>query len=446
MDAASVSSLTDPASRGATSRQDANDGIQGWLDEFHMRRSRVMLYGVPSLNQMPQAHYYACHVMSDSGHGPMDIPEHHRRSCSRSSSSSSGSTSRSSLFEETEVQITPSRSSSIDHMVGFQRQTTPNLGTSRLPCEFVRYHDCGATFDIDDEEGWIAHIAHHLCNKFPPHCICWFCNREFVAQSDSLADCWVSYHARMLHIAQHFRIQHLVASQIRPDFFFLDHLHHHMLIRVDMYNHEIINASELIAHSDLTSSTSSGGFDLESLSEDGGTLQIPRENHSNRGALGSLEPEDAGGSRLGSKSHPEDDLSLDGPDLVVETGSRNHTSSRSNEKHVKGSLTTSNTASSKTTKEMTPEEIAFARRNAVIDHVMTWFKVALTRKLSEWACGRGDRSPENATIPETESNPSGDRLHLADTRGQRGSKRRKHVADGEENDGMSDDNNEEETK
>lgn len=80
--------------------------------------------------------------------------------------------------------------------------------------------------------------------NFPAHCICWFCNREYIAQSNSAADRWASYQARMHHIARHFRTQGFRANQIRPDYFFLDYIYRHGLIRDEEYRHAI-NLHEL---------------------------------------------------------------------------------------------------------------------------------------------------------------------------------------------------------
>ncbi|KAH7160643.1 hypothetical protein EDB81DRAFT_321717 [Dactylonectria macrodidyma] len=224
------------------------DGISGWLDEFHMRRDRGMPYVVASSNQVPQRHYYAPRIMSESSQTPRSVAANRRVSCDNASSSSGG-TSYPSLFDQ-DIRTVSSKSSN-PSAIGPPRHQQhrpipgPGPGPSRLPCEFVEYHGCEATFDADDTEAWIAHIAYHLGNNFPMHCICWFCNREFVAQSDSPADCWVSYHARMLHIARHFRDQGLQAAQMRPDFFFLDHLRHHMLISDDEFYRATSNQHEL---------------------------------------------------------------------------------------------------------------------------------------------------------------------------------------------------------
>ncbi|KAH7149803.1 hypothetical protein B0J13DRAFT_522889 [Dactylonectria estremocensis] len=210
------------------------DAIPGWLNEFHMQRSRGMPYGVPPPNQMPQRHYYASRIMSESSQAPRSA---NSQVSWGSASSSSDATSYPSLFDQ-DIRTVSSKSSN-PASIGPPRnhQHRPNLGPgpSRLPCEFIHYHGCQTTFDADDQEGWIAHVAYHLGNNFPAHCICWFCDREFVAQSNSPEDCWFSYHTRMSHIAGHFRDQGLQVAQMRPDFFFLDHLRHHMLISDDEF-------------------------------------------------------------------------------------------------------------------------------------------------------------------------------------------------------------------
>lgn len=126
-----------------------------------------------------------------------------------------------------------------EHPWHYQKhQLVSGPSPSRLPCEFVGYDHCEETFNIDDKDGWISHIIQcHLGNNFPPRCICWFCDEEYVAQSSSTVDCWESYQLRMDHIAEHFRTSNLGVDEIRPDFFFLDHIHRHGLVSKEEYRH-----------------------------------------------------------------------------------------------------------------------------------------------------------------------------------------------------------------
>lgn len=107
----------------------------------------------------------------------------------------------------------------------------PQERSSPLLCEFVRYSKCRAIFDPDDVEGWIKHNAkEHLKKEYPVYSICWFCDDyTFRASTDSRDGRRHAYHDRMRHIAEHFH-EGWTGEDMRPDFFFLDHLHENKLI------------------------------------------------------------------------------------------------------------------------------------------------------------------------------------------------------------------------
>ncbi|KAH6990434.1 hypothetical protein BKA56DRAFT_206951 [Ilyonectria sp. MPI-CAGE-AT-0026] len=211
--------------------------LAGWVEDFHAQRSRNPGYFQPS-SETPS--YYAPRIMSESSHLPMPSAG------TQYSSASSAGTQCSSMFDDVYTHSSMSTSPPDDAPPHhYQHQPVLGPGPSRLLCEWVEYGHCGATFNVNDEEGWISHIVQsHLGNNFPTHCVCWFCDGEFIAQSNSAADCWVSYQARMYHIADHFRTQGLRANQMRPDHFFLDHIHRHGLIRDEEYRYAI-NSHEL---------------------------------------------------------------------------------------------------------------------------------------------------------------------------------------------------------
>lgn len=107
----------------------------------------------------------------------------------------------------------------------------PPLHRQLLPCEFAWFTDCEEMFDLDQEEAWVQHMAaHHLLWKFPRYTICWFCDdAEFRAKSSALRDRKVAYTQRICHVAEHFRLGRTI-SDVRADFFFLDHIYDHGLI------------------------------------------------------------------------------------------------------------------------------------------------------------------------------------------------------------------------
>ncbi|KAH8125438.1 hypothetical protein ACSS6W_010552 [Trichoderma asperelloides] len=95
----------------------------------------------------------------------------------------------------------------------------------QLPCEFYGYDDCEETFDLNNVNGWVQHICgHHLIWRLPRDCICWFCDDAVFRTVDETADEREhNYRARMHHIADHYA-RGATTSDIRPDFYFLDHL------------------------------------------------------------------------------------------------------------------------------------------------------------------------------------------------------------------------------
>ncbi|KAL6906954.1 hypothetical protein GGI43DRAFT_247445 [Trichoderma evansii] len=95
----------------------------------------------------------------------------------------------------------------------------------QLPCEFYGYENCEETFDLNSFDDWVQHICgHHLRWRLPRYCICWFCDDAVFHAVDETADEREhNYRARMHHIADHFG-HGATMSEIRPDFYFLDHL------------------------------------------------------------------------------------------------------------------------------------------------------------------------------------------------------------------------------
>ncbi|KAF7543200.1 hypothetical protein G7Z17_g10924 [Cylindrodendrum hubeiense] len=213
------------------------DGLNSWLNDFEQQRGRNDSYTFQSSSQMPPSRcYYAPRIMSESCYAPGAGTQGSQGPWSNSSWSNSTS-SYPSVFSDAQ---TASSRSTMPPSQGpprhRQHRPVPGPGPSNLICEFIGYDLCDARFDIDDEQGWIEHMAQaHLGNNFPAQCMCWFCDAQFIAQSNSDADCWASYEARMHHIAGHFRTQGLRADQMRPDYYFLDHIHRQRLISEDQF-------------------------------------------------------------------------------------------------------------------------------------------------------------------------------------------------------------------
>lgn len=176
------------------------------------------------------AHYAPSLMMSE-----VERPRIRRRE----PSSSSGGTIQSSTFDPSDtissVSTAPQSTTSRRRRDHERRPSVPmpQDRSSRLVCEFFRYSKCHATFDPNDVEGWIKHNAkEHLKKEYPMYSICWFCDGyKFQAISDSRDDRRQAYNDRMRHIAGHFHgHDSLTGHDMRPDFFFLNHLNDNNLI------------------------------------------------------------------------------------------------------------------------------------------------------------------------------------------------------------------------
>ncbi|KAK2593971.1 hypothetical protein QQS21_008330 [Conoideocrella luteorostrata] len=112
-----------------------------------------------------------------------------------------------------------------------QRPMIPQFGLGSLPCEFKNLSGCDMVFQFLEVNQWIEHmINEHLVACFPTYSICWFCDAAtFDGSSRGAAGRSQLYRQRMHHIATHFYAGE-IAAEIRPDFFFLDHLHENNLI------------------------------------------------------------------------------------------------------------------------------------------------------------------------------------------------------------------------
>ncbi|KPM45801.1 hypothetical protein AK830_g811 [Neonectria ditissima] len=204
--------------------------INGWIRDFNDRSSGRNLF----VSDMPRQTYYAPSIMSES-----QVPR------SNTSWATSATPYQDDVFDGTDSGSFYSMSTA-PSLNGPQRQRqflpipapahAAAPPASRLVCEFVGYHSCDETFSVDEEDAWIEHVAYHLHYIFPAITICWFCNEEYRARSGSNADFRACFRERMYHIADHFR-RGLGVDQMRPDHYFLNHLHQYGLITDDQFNH-----------------------------------------------------------------------------------------------------------------------------------------------------------------------------------------------------------------
>jgi hypothetical protein len=109
---------------------------------------------------------------------------------------------------------------------------------SILPCEFAWMGyggKCNAIFHPHETDLWIDHIiSYHLRDKLPSKALCWFCDDYmFDARVATKGDRRANFDNRMAHISQHID-EGKTVHQIRPDFYFLEHLKKHKLISQDV--------------------------------------------------------------------------------------------------------------------------------------------------------------------------------------------------------------------
>lgn len=130
-------------------------------------------------------------------------------------------------------------------------QPTAGIGTAlssigrevTVPCEFFRLDGCRVRGSMHAMDRLVDHTALHLRGNFPEHTACWFCDEVFdvphaLAQSSfgSAEDNRVAcYRSRMVHIMEHFRDEGFTDGNVRPEFFFLNHVWDHGLISEAVY-------------------------------------------------------------------------------------------------------------------------------------------------------------------------------------------------------------------
>ena len=166
----------------------------------------------------------------------------HQKERSHASTSSSGATKHSTLFDRSSDTCSVSSSACTDiprngpEPLHRQRPPLPlpspwSVPAPLMPCEFHWYDDCQVQLGLHDVDDLVDHILMvHLNETPPPYSICWFCDQgKFKSVTESPEEREAAYRRRMAHIASHFR-NGLTVAEIRPDFFFLEHLHNNGLI------------------------------------------------------------------------------------------------------------------------------------------------------------------------------------------------------------------------
>ncbi|KAG8419334.1 hypothetical protein J3458_004210 [Metarhizium acridum] len=115
--------------------------------------------------------------------------------------------------------------------VGRHRPAVPDTIPTLLPCEFQNFSGCSAVFFSNKVNLWIDHIIdEHLHGCCPEFSICWFCDSgKFGSPSNQEEEKKRCFRQRLYHIARHFD-SGMTAADIRPDFYFLDHIYEKSLI------------------------------------------------------------------------------------------------------------------------------------------------------------------------------------------------------------------------
>ncbi|KAK8006395.1 hypothetical protein PG991_012692 [Apiospora marii] len=183
------------------------------------------------------------------GYAPSVVSSKSRRSSTRSASTRSASTASSAVSKvfshrsdkscrTTSSSPPPSTASLPSVYFAHAVPNPPHNPQFILPCEFARLGLCNETFGPYETGIWEDHIVvDHFESKPPPHCICWFCDKEF-ASNDHHGDRGINFALRLEHIREHFLQDGLTAQQMRPDYFLLEHLHLHKLLPKELYQRE----------------------------------------------------------------------------------------------------------------------------------------------------------------------------------------------------------------
>ncbi|EXV04673.1 hypothetical protein X797_002354 [Metarhizium robertsii] len=113
--------------------------------------------------------------------------------------------------------------------VGRHRPAVPDPIPTNLPCEFKNFSGCNVVFPSNKVNLWIDHIiGEHLNGCCPKFSICWFCDDGKFGSPSNQGD-EMCFRQRLYHIAGHFH-DGMTAANIRPDFYFLDHIYKRHLI------------------------------------------------------------------------------------------------------------------------------------------------------------------------------------------------------------------------
>ncbi|KAI1132143.1 hypothetical protein F5Y10DRAFT_6087 [Nemania abortiva] len=133
-----------------------------------------------------------------------------------------------------------------------------------LPCEFVGYSNCEQRFALNEVDLWIEHIiSDHLQGSLPDKVICWFCD-DYIFDSNRVGNRHLNFQQRMWHIRDHFWDGGVGVHNMRPDYYFNEHLRRSRLIPDHVYHSvrrytEVPQPNWIIPHDEELPSRQPGG-------------------------------------------------------------------------------------------------------------------------------------------------------------------------------------------
>jgi hypothetical protein len=188
------------------------------------------------------------YISSNTQHVPSTVVSSSRYTCNSATTASTTSTSLTTVpdddgsdFDDIESDDAESANDDVEDFSVSERSEDAEAGErdgdAVYPCEFFGFSDCQEKFKATEFDGWFDHIAgDHLQYDLPQESVCWYCDDEiYRAPSRSHEDLMAFFRKRLLHIARHLRGE-LGPGQIRPDFWFVQHIR-----KLELIDDETVN-------------------------------------------------------------------------------------------------------------------------------------------------------------------------------------------------------------
>lgn len=193
-------------------------------------------HSVPALGVQTQSYDGS---MSHPVTVPRYLPSNTSYTSSEGFGTSGNSYSCTSVDNDSVFEAAPSMySQSSNPTTIFENRSSVGNPVRELPCDFVGWGTCNRSFPLRRRDDWLAHVRSHLKNEYPRKVMCWFCSELFDAGSQDSRRRRENFERRMNHIYRHIS-EELVdpnPDDIRPDWYYAEHLYKHHLITVETYN------------------------------------------------------------------------------------------------------------------------------------------------------------------------------------------------------------------